>query len=277
MSGGEILGRLRAEKANPKADIWYGGSADSFVTAQSEGLLTPYISPNAADISSQQKDPEGYWTGIYIGYLGFICEKQWFEEHNMRYPTSWDDLLDPRFEKQIIVANPGSSSTAYNLLSTMVQMKGEKDGIAYMAALDKQVKQYTSSGSAPAKSVALGECAVGITYLHNGIRLMKEGYTNIALSVPKEGTSYELGSVAIVKGAPHEEAAKKFIDWCLTSECQEIGQKYTNSYQFLTNPASHTPDEAKSLENTKLIHYDFEWSGTNKNRLLEEWNTATKH
>lgn len=276
MSGGEILSRIRAEKENPKASVWYGGSADSFIAAKAEGLLQPYQSPTAAKIPAQFKDGEGYWTGIYQGYLGFICEKRWFEEHKVAYPKSWDDLLKPEFKGQIIVANPGSSSTGYLVLSTIVQMRGEEEGLKYMKALNGQIKQYTKSGEAPSRSSALGECAIGITFLHNGIRLMKEGYTNIALAVPEEGTSYELGSVAIIEGAPELAAAKQFIDWCLSPACQEIGQNHTNSFQFLTNPESHTPDEAKALKDTKLIDYDFVWSGKNKARLLEAWSKAVK-
>ena len=60
-------------------------------------------------------------------------------------------------------------------------------------------------------------------------------------------TSYEVGSVAMIKGAPEAEAAKMFIDWCMTPACLEIGQKYTDSYHFLTNPDAHTPDEAVAL------------------------------
>ena len=277
MSAGEALGRIRAEKANPKASVWYGGSADSFITAKGEGLLEAYVSPSAAKIAPNFKDAEGYWTGLTVGYLGFICDKRWFEDHpGVAYPESWDDLLKPEFKGQIIVSNPGSAATGYLLLSTMVQMRGEKEGIQYMKALNGQVKQYTKSGEAPSRSAALGECAVGITFLHNGIRLMKQGYTNIHLSVPKDGTSYEVGSVAMIKGAPEAEAAKIFIDWCMTPACLEIGQKYTDSYHFLTNPDAHTPDEAVALRDTKLIKYDFIWSGQNKNRLLEAWNNAIK-
>ncbi|MEG1874845.1 MAG: ABC transporter substrate-binding protein [Angelakisella sp.] len=276
MSGGEILGRVRAEKENPKASVWYGGSADSFIAAKKEGLLQPYVSPNAAKISEQFKDKEGYWTGIYQGYLGFICDQRFFDENKLELPKTWDDLLKPEFKGQIMVANPGSSSTGYLLLSTMVQMNGEEKGLAYMKALNGQIKQYTKSGEAPAKSAALGECAIGITFLHNGIRLMKEGFTNISLSAPTEGTSFELGSTAILNGAPEEEAAKMFIDWCLTKECQEIGQTYTNSYQFLTNPDAKTPAEALALKDTKLVKFDFVWSGENKDRLLEAWDKAVK-
>jgi iron(III) transport system substrate-binding protein len=277
MSAGEILGRIRAEKASPKASVWYGGSADSFIAAKGEGLLQPYVSPNAVKISSQFKDSEGYWTGIYQGYLGFICDQRWFDDNpGVALPHSWDDLLKPEFKGQIIVSNPGSASTGYLLLSTMVQMRGEEKGIQFMEDLNGQVKQYTKSGEAPSRSAALGECAVGITFLHNGIRLMKQGYTNITLSVPEEGTSYELGSVAMIANAPEPEAAKIFIDWCLTKDCMEIGQTYTNSYQFLTNPDAKTPAEAAALKDTKLIDYDFVWSGANKGRLLEAWNNAIK-
>lgn len=276
MSGGEILGRIRAEKENPHASVWYGGSADSFVAAEQEGLLQPYVSPNAAQIAPQFKDGDGYWTGIYQGYLGFICDERYFDDNHLELPKSWDDLLKPEFKGQIMLANPGSSSTGYLILSTAVQMKGGEEGLKYMKELNGQVKQYTKSGEAPAKSAALGECAVGITFLHNGIRMMKEGFTNISLSVPEEGTSYELGSVAMIKGAPEEEAAKIFIDWCLTPECQEIGQKYTNSFQFLTNPDSKTPPEAEALKETKLIDFNFKWSGENKDRLLEAWDNAVK-
>lgn len=275
MSGGEILGRIRAEKENPKSSIWYGGSADSFITAKTEGLLDPYVSPNASKISKDFKDAEGYWTGIYQGYLGFICDKRYFSENKLELPKSWDDLLKPEFKGQIMVANPGSSSTGYLFLSTMVQMRGEEAAMEYMAKLNKQIKQYTKAGEAPAKSAALGECAIGITFLHNGIRLMKEGFTNIELSVPEEGTSYELGSVAIIKGAPEPNAAKIFIDWCLTKEAQEIGQN-NGSYQFLTNPDAQTPKEAEALKDTKLAKYDFVWSGKNKSNLLEKWDKAVK-
>ncbi|MBP3709904.1 MAG: ABC transporter substrate-binding protein [Treponema sp.] len=277
MSAGEALGRIRAEKTNPKASVWYGGSADSFITAKGEGLLQKYVSPSAKNIPANLKDADGYWTGLTVGYLGFICDKRWFEDHpGVAYPSSWDDLLKPEFKGQIIVSNPGSASTGYLLLSTMCQMRGEEAGVAYMKALNSQVKQYTKSGEAPSRSAALGECAIGLTFLHNGIRLMKQGYDNIYLAVPQEGTSYELGSVAIIEGAPELEAAKMFLDWCMTPACLEIGQKYTDSYHFLSNPEAHTPDEATALRDTKLINYDFIWSGENKNRLLEAWNEAVK-
>ncbi|MFS8641157.1 MAG: extracellular solute-binding protein, partial [Symbiobacteriaceae bacterium] len=98
MSSGETLTRIRAEKENPKASVWYGGPADAFVAAAEEGLLEPYISPNAAKIPDQFKDPNGYWTGIYVGLLGFGYNTKLMEEMGLTPPESWEDLLKPEFK-----------------------------------------------------------------------------------------------------------------------------------------------------------------------------------
>lgn len=275
MSGGETLGRIRAEKQSPKASVWYGGPADTFIAAKKEGLLEGYKSPNAAKIPDKFKDSEGYWTGIYQGYLGFVLDRRFFDERSLPIPKTWEDLLKPEFKGQIIAGNPGSSGTAYTILSTLVQLKGEEEALKYMAKLHKQVKQYTKAGEAPARSAALGEAAVGITFIHNGIRLIKEGYTNVALSVPEEGTGYEVGAVGIIKGAPEMDAAKIFVDWCLTKKVQELGQK-NGSYQFLTNPEANPPEEAAAFKNTKLLNYDLVWSGDHRQRLVEAWNKSIK-
>lgn len=275
MSGGETLSRIRAEKAVPKASVWYGGSADTYIAAKKEGLLEAYKSKNAEKISDNFKDAEGYWTGVYQGYLGFILDGRFFDEKKLDVPKSWNDLLKPEFKGQIMVGNPGSASTGYVVISTLSQMMGEKQAMEYLSKLHPQIKQYTKAGEAPARSAALGEAAIGITFIHNGIRMIKEGYTNVRLSVPQEGTAYELGAVGIIKGAPEPEAARMFVDWCLSKKAQELGQK-NGSFQFLTNPEATPPAEALPFKDSKLIKYDFVWSGDNRSRLVEGWNRAIK-
>lgn len=275
MSGGEILSRIRAEKDAPKASIWYGGPSDSFVAAKTENLLQPYISPNAEKISPELKDSEGYWTGIYTEVLGFVLDDRFFTERNIEKPKTWDDLLKPELKDQIIVANPGSSGTAFLLLSGIVQSKGEEEGLKYMLDFDKNIKLYTKSGSAPAMSAGLGEAAIGITFMHNGLRHIEEGFENIEIVAPEDGTWFSTAAVGVVKGAPELEAAKIFVDWALTKKAQEIGQQF-GSYQFPTNPEAKVPEKAESLRNVKLNDYDLNWSGKNRARLVEKWSKMIK-
>lgn len=271
MSSGEILGRISAEKENPKASVWFGGPADGFIQAKEMGLLEEYVSPNAADIADEFKDPEGYWTGIYIGYLGFASNEVLLKERGIEAPQSWEDLLKPEFKGQIVTANPGSSGTAYTTLATLVQLFGEEEGLEYMRKLDEQIKTYTKSGTAPGRMAGQGEAIVGLTFLHDAIKYQEEGMKDIVISAPAEGTGYEIGAVGLIKGGPDQEEAKEFIDWCLTKEAQELGQT-VGSYQFLTNPNASNPEQAKILEDTKLIDYNFKWAGENRSDLVEKWN-----
>ncbi|WP_171011437.1 ABC transporter substrate-binding protein [Haloimpatiens lingqiaonensis] len=274
LSGGEALKRIDAEKQNPKASVWYGGPADTFVAAKEQGLLEKYESPTAKEIPDQFKDKDGYWTGIYNGYLGFVCNSKLLKEKNAQVPKSWEDLLKPEYKGQIVVANPASSGTAYAMIATLVQLMGEEKAMDYAKKLDGQIRQYPKTGSAPAQMAGTGEAMVGICFLHDGIKYQKQGYSDIVLSAPSEGTGYEVGAVSILKNAPDMEAAKKFVDWCLKKEVQEMGQNY-GSFQFLTNKNAQPPKEAEQLKDTKLIDYDMEFAGKNRKKLVDEWHKLT--
>lgn len=275
MSSGEILGRIRAEKDNPKASVWFGGPADAFVQAGDEGLLEAYTSPESKEIPEKYKDPKGLWTGIYVGYLGFASNSKLLKEKGIEPPKSWEDLLKPEFKGQISMANPGSSGTAYTMLATIVQLMGQEKGMEYMAELNKNIKSYEKSGTAPARMAGQGEVMVGISFLHDAIKYREEGMKDLVLTTPSEGTGYEVGAVGILKGAPNQEGAKKFVDFVLSKKGEEIGQT-VGSYQFLTNPAANNPSQAAEIKDTKLIDYNLEWAGSNRSKLVEEWNKAIK-
>ena len=72
---GEALAQLVAEKANPKTDIWFGGTGDPHLQAAEQGLSLDYKSPSMPQLhtwAQQQAQQSGYKTvGIYSGPLGF--------------------------------------------------------------------------------------------------------------------------------------------------------------------------------------------------------------
>ncbi len=275
MSGGEIFARIKAEKDNPSASVWYGGGALTFMAAANEGLLEEYVSPEAANIPDKFKDPKGAWTGIYTGYLGIEGNKKWLEENNMELPKTWDDLLKPEFKGNIAIAHPGSSSTAYNFLATIVQLRGEEAGFEYLQKFNDQVRQYTKSGSAPGRMAGMGEVPIAIGFMHDAIKYQEEGFEDLIFTAPEDGTGYEIGAVAIIKNGPDQEAAKMFVDWCLSKEAQELG-KTVGSFQFLTNKNAEPPEQALSLKDTKLIDYDFQWAADHREEFLQKFIDITK-
>ena len=271
LSAGEVLTKLQVEKNNPQASVWHGGPADTFIAAAKDGLLAKYESPELKNIPDSYIDKEGYWSPIYVGALSFAVDKIWFEKNKLEYPTSWDDLLKPEFKGQISISHPGSSGTAYTVLATLVQMKGEEATWEYLKKLNQNVRQYTKSGSAPPKVVALGEAAIGISFSHDSLKPTAEGYP-IELSFPKEGTGYEIGAIALISGGPEKELdnAEKFIDWCLSKEGQELYED-SQSFRMPVNKDAQPPKGAVKIDELKVIDYDFVWAGENRKRLVEEF------
>lgn len=275
LGGGEILARVRAEKDNATASIWWGGPCDSHITGKEEGLLAQYNSPNAEQIEAKYKDPDGYWVGTYIGYVGFVSNVDRCKELGIDPPKSWADLLDPKLKGEIEMASPTASSTGYVILASILQLMGEEKGWDYAKALDENVFQYTERGSGCINDVKIGEVAVGICFAHDAIKNQLEGFEDLlVVTTPSEGTGYETGAMAILKDGPDQEAARMFYDWALTPEAQEIGQQY-GAFQFLTAPGAKNPKETEQISDAKTITYDTAWAGSHKEEFQTKWADMT--
>ena len=274
LSGGECVARLEAESANPQASIWVGGVGLDHITAKTKGLTTPYVSRYSANTPDEFRDPENYWIGLYVGPLTFVTNLDRAAELGLDVPTSWEDLTKPEYKGYIRMANPNSSGTAYNVITTMryVFDEDEEKMMDYMKRLDANIDQYTKSGSAPGKSVATGEIPVAIGYAHDQVKLKAAG-ANIAITAPSEGTGYELASMSLVKGGKDTVNAKKLYDWILSDEdAQKI---FTEWYVVLVaNGAVKHPD-ALAIDEINTVKQDFLWDGdaANKERLLNWWTS----
>ena len=271
MSSGESLARLRAGAEAPEFDVWWGGPADGQIAAAAEGLIEPYISPNAAMIPDGQKAADGTWTGVYVGALGLCSNKAILDELGLEVPDSWDDLLVPELKGNVAVAHPASSGTAYTTFYTQVtRLGGEDEGLAFMSELHPNILQYTKSGSAPGGMAGRGEIATAIIFSHDCIKNFEAGFEDLVVSFPSEGTGYEIGAVALIAGAPNADAGKAWIDWALQADTQEIGPT-VGSFQLPTNPDAAVSDLSVSLDQVDLVDYDFDAAGAARTELTQRF------
>ncbi|HHX38152.1 MAG TPA: ABC transporter substrate-binding protein [Clostridiaceae bacterium] len=272
LSAGEMLTRVEAEKENPNASMMFGGSSDTYIAANGSGLLEPYQTPELVNVPDQYHDDEEVWNPIYVGAICFACNSEWFEEQGLDYPKTWDDLLKPEFEGQVSLAHPSTSGTSYTILSTLVQAKGEDEAYEYLKKLDNNVRQYTKAGAAPPMEVGLGEAAIAITFSHDGLKPVAEGYP-VEVVFPEDGTGYEVGAAALIKNGPAEEveAAKAFIDWLNSVRGQECYIE-SKSNRLPVNSNAKVTDGLQSLSDLNVIDYDAVWAGENRTRLIEHFN-----
>lgn len=273
MSSGEGVARLDAAKSKPEFDVLYGGPSDGHVAAFNSGLIEPYVSANAAAIPDKYKDKDGKWTGTYVGVLGFCSNTDQLAKAGASAPTSWAQLLDPKLKKQVAIAHPSTSGTSYTAVWTQMVLNGMDEGktFDYLGKLHQNVLQYSKSGSAPGQMAGRGEVAVGVIFSHDCVKYQKEGFDMLEVTFPSEGTGYEIGAVSMVKGGPNAENAKKFIDWTLTTEHQNIGPT-VGSFQIPTNPEAKVTEDMVKLDEITLVEYDSIAAGEKKKDLTARFD-----
>ena len=273
---GEALVRLKAEAANPKTDIWWGGTGDPFLAASEEKLLDTYRPAYTKDLydwSVRQYDMSGNTVGaFYTSFIGMGWNEETLAKRKLPAPKCWADLTDPKYKGEIEMAHPGSSGGAYTIVAGLIQLMGEDAAFEYMKKLHKNITSYTKSSQAQAKNVARGEAGIGISFLFGFEEERQAGFKSVRSAAPCEGTAYELGGIALIKGSRNGENAKKYYDWLMSPVGQSIGAK-ANSLQ---NPANKTfKQDAKipTMEGVKLINYDFKKYGASaeRKRILEKW------
>jgi iron(III) transport system substrate-binding protein len=220
MSSGEALERIRAESENPQGDVLFGTTNLSHVNLAADDLTEPYQGDGWNQLpDGPLKDPDGYWTGFYYGVIGFACSPERLAELSAECPGSWQELLDPVYQGEIVIASPAASGTAYTTLSGLAQLYGEDGAFEYWAQLDQNIAQYTESGSAPGRMAAAGEYAIGIAFAHD-IQVQQDQGLPVEISFPEEGTPFEIGGISIIKGAKNMDAAKAWVDYVFSRPFQ---------------------------------------------------------
>jgi iron(III) transport system substrate-binding protein len=272
---GEALAQLIAEKANPKTDLWFGGTGDPHLQAAEQDLTLEYKSASLPQLhawAQQQAAQSKFRTvGIYSGPLGFGYNPELLAKKKLPLPKTWNDLLKPEYKGEIQVANPASSGTAYTMVATLVQLMGEDKAFDYMKKLHRNISQYTRSGTAPIKAVARGETSVSISFVHDGPGEKMQGFP-VETITPSDGTGAEIGSMSLIKGARNLEAAKKFYEWSLTASAQEMGAA-AKQFQLPSNKSAKVDPRVPDFKKIKFIDYDYAKYGSSaeRRRLIGKW------
>ena len=273
LSSGEAVAKLTADKANPQFSVWWGGPADGFIAANNAGLLEAYKPKLYDKIPAQYRDPNGVWTGIYVGALGLAVNTKVLKDKNLPEPASWADLTKPIYKGQISMAHPASSGTAYTMVATQAFLNNKdiEKTFAYLKLFHANVLQYQKTGAAPARIAGQGEVAIGVVFSHDTVAAIEGGFVDLKVVFPSEGTGYEIGGEALVKNAPDPIAGKTFLDWALGVKAQELAATF-KAYQIPTNPDAKVSEKSVKLSTVKTVAYDFQWAGDNKKAIVDRFS-----
>jgi putative spermidine/putrescine transport system substrate-binding protein len=257
-NSGQALSQIIAEKANPVADMANYGITFA-IQAQKLGLTEPYKPANFSDVPAELKDPDGNWVAVYSGAVGFFINKDALGDHPV--PTSWSDLLKPEYKGIIGYYDPTSAFVGYvSGMAINLSLGGSVDdftpAMSYLKELKKNAPIVVNQSSYA--RVLSGEIPILVDADFNALRGKYKDQGNIEFVVPKEGSIAVPYVMALTKGAPHLETAKKVMDYLLSDEGQTL---WANAY-LRPARASALPKEAlaklvPASEYTRVKPVDF--------------------
>ena len=220
MGSQDIIDRLRSEKANPQADIWFGAPEETFERAAQEGLLTPYRPSWAAAVPADSHDPNDYWYGTYLTpeVIGYNSQAV----SDSAAPKDWDDVLDPKWKGKVLIRDPiasGSMRAIFGgiILRSIRETGSPNEGYDWLKRLDAQTKEYTLNPTILYQKLGRQEGLITLFDMPDLAMLRDRYHIPVKYVIPASGTPLLVDAIAVVKGTKHEALAREYYEF-VTSE-----------------------------------------------------------
>jgi iron(III) transport system substrate-binding protein len=278
MGSREILERLRAERNRPQADLWWGAAHTTFQTAADENLLAPFRPSWANSVPADARDEQDRWYGTYQTPQVIVYHSEAVRPEEA--PKDWDDVLDAKWRDKILIRNPNPSDSMRAIFGAMIwrfyrETGSPAGGYDWLRRLDANVHEYTADGTLLMQKLARREGLISLWNMPD-VRLYREQKNfPVDYVIPQSGTPVITDGIAIVRGAPHEEEARRFYEFVTTPESLvHAAQK------FYRIPARTDLDRAQlpAWMNQPFARMPLDWNLLRKegNEWLRYWDTEIR-
>ena len=263
----ELLERIESQQDNVEADVMFGGGVESLKAY--EYCFSPYVVGSSGSIREPHQAEDAVWTPFSALPVVLIYNTKLVSPDKI---TGWSSLSDPIFRGRIAFADPAISGSSFTALATQILAGNSMGKTLATLAENLQRKTLSSSGDV-LNAVADGSYLVGITLEETALKYIASG-ADLAMVYPEEGTSCVPDASAIVKGAPHSENAKKFLDFTVSYEVQQMLSE--SSYRRPVRSDSPAGDSLLPLQDIVLVDYDIDWACKNRDVILSDWSFYLK-
>lgn len=263
MSTGNSSAKLKTEGTSIEADI----------VLDLETAYMANLEENFADLSNF--DSTIYIDGVvksknyfpWVKYtMSLIIDKNYFAEHNLTVPATYEDLLKPEYKNLIAMPDPKTSGTGYAFFLNAVNIMGEENAIQYFKSLKENLREFTTSGSGPTNLLKQGEIAIAMGMTSQGAAAINEGYNFEIISL-ETGAPYNTTSCGIIKGRENDENVKKVFEWLST----EFNRYDKENYM----PDKILKDQKNNVQNYPTDFAEADMDGIDsiktKEELIEKW------
>ena len=256
----EIVDRIRGERANPQASVWWGAPQTMFMEAAADSLLQPFAPSWADALPASAKDAQGRWFGTYLTPEGLLYNADALPEADV--PADWDALLDPEWADRILIRSPLESGTMRTIWGALIlRQPTVEDGYRWLARLDVNTKGYAANPNQLYLRISRGEADLTLWNLPDTY-LQAQTYP-FGFHAPTSGVPVLVDAIGIPAGAPQADLARQFIEFVTTPEALLLQATEYHRIPARTDiPADQLPDWMADGTFTPM---DLDW-----NRLASE-------
>ncbi len=261
MGSQEVYERVRSEAANPQCDVWFGGPATILARGARDGLLEPFRPDWAESVPASSRHPENLYFGLYRTPPILVYNQDVIAEEDA--PADWDDLLDERWQGQVLIRDPVASGTMRTIfgmiLARSVAETGEAaSGFEWLERLDVQTKEYVHSPALLHQKMVRQEGLVTMWELTDILFQRLRG-APLGYRFPTSGSPVIDDSIGLVKGSRQPQAARELIEWVGSREAQLLAAEKAFRLPARQDlPAEQLPEWAREAL-AELVTAEVDW------------------
>lgn len=262
MGSQEVLDRLRSERANPQADVWWGAPAPMFETAARDSLLAPAQPTWAGALPTEARSARGYWHGTFLTPEVIAFNREAIPPG--QEPRDWDDVLDPRWKDKVLIRDPMASGTMRTIFGMVVDRSLRETGdtaraYQWLRRLDAQTKEYVLNPTLLLQKLARQEGLVTLWDMPDVELAKAKSGLPIDYVFPASGTPLLVDAVAVVKGARNPELARQFVQFVGDEELLALAARQFHRLPARSDfPADSLP-EALQRARAEIVPEPIDW------------------
>jgi hypothetical protein len=174
-------------------------------------------------------DPGRAWFGCALSAFGIVYNAEGLRRLGLAAPRDWSALADPRLRGEVALANPAQSGSIASGMETILQREGWQLGWAILRRAAANARSVSASATRAPIDVAQGQAVEALCIDFYG-RFQQQSVTDggspgrVGYVDPVGKTAVDPDPVAMLRGAPHAETARRFIEFALSVEGQRLWQ-----------------------------------------------------
>ncbi len=277
----EIFDRLRFERVNPQADVWFGGPTPIFDRGVADSVLQPYRPAWAGSVGPGGVHPDGFYYPAYRTPAIIAYNTKAVPEAEA--PRDWDEVLEPRWRDKVLIRDPMASGTMRAIWGLIIVRSIRQTGdttraMDWLRRLDAQTVAYTLNPAILNEKLARQEGLVTLWDLPDILISRGKGLP-FGYTFPRSGTVVIDDAIALVRGARHPAAATAFIDFVGSEDAQALAAERVFRLPARRGlPADRVPAWVTEVEREmKVAEMDWQLLAEEGAAWMAYWDTHVRN